>query len=161
MQTQSEFLKECCISSSNTAVCGTCSVKKIFHGKTLIKDFWFCMKCSRISDEVCTHLAQSEVANSIPWFCEGCNRVFPQAKGMLKSVQFMESKQNESDVKLSNLSKTVDDIVDRLSKVEHMCQTSNGLSTMNITTHSNRDLLITVRINEDKKMKKEIYCYNT
>ena len=78
---------------------------------------------------------------------------------MLKSVQFMESKQNESDVKLSNLSKTVDDVVDRLSKVEHMCQTSNGLSTMNIITHSNRDLLITAIINEDKKMKKEIYCY--
>ena len=73
---------------------------------------------------------------------------------MLKSVQFMESKQNESDVKLSKHRKTVDDVVDRLSKVEHMCQTSNGLSTTNITTHSNPDLLITVRINEDKKTEK-------
>ena len=65
------------------------------------------MKCCRLSDEAYALLAMSEVANSIPWFCEGCNRACPQAKGMLKSIQFMESKKNEFDGKLSNLSKTV------------------------------------------------------
>ena len=87
------------------------------------------MKCSRLSDKVHTLYAKSEVAYSILWFCEGCNRAFPQAKCMLKSIEFMESKLNESDIKLANLSKIVDDVVDRLSKVEHMCQTSSKLST--------------------------------
>ena len=114
------------------------------------------MKCSRLSDEVYTLLAISEVANSILWFSKGCNRALPQAKGMQKSIQFMESNLNESDVKLSNLSKTVEDVLDRLSKVEHLCQTNSGLSTTNITTNSNPDLQITVKecINEEKEIEK-------
>ena len=78
------------------------------------------MKCSKLSDEHYTLLAKGEVVKSILWLCEGCNRAFPQAKGMPKSTKFMESKLNQSDVKLSNLSKMVNDVVDRLSKVEHM-----------------------------------------
>ena len=71
------------------------------------------MKCNSLSDEVYALLSKSEVSNSILWLCEGCNRSFPQGKGLVKSIQFMESKLNESDVKLSNLSKTVDEVVDR------------------------------------------------
>ena len=145
MPTPSDCAKECCISSSNTAVCGTCSAQIFENNKALICKFWFCIKCSRLCDEVYTLLAKSEVSNSILWFCEGCNRAFPKAKGMLNCIQFMESKLNESDVKPSNLSKMVDDVVDRFSKVEHRCQTRIGLSTTNITIHSNPDLLITVR----------------
>ena len=68
----------------------------------------------------------------------------------------MELRLNESGVKLSNLSKTVDDVVDRLSKVEHICQTSSGLSTMNITTQSNPDLQVTVSdyIDEENEIEK-------
>ena len=74
---------------------------------------------------------------------------------MQKSFQFVESKLNKSNVKLSNLSKTVDDVVDALSKVEHMCQKSIGLCTTNITTYSNPDHQITVRgcINEKKEIE--------
>ena len=104
------------------------------------------MKCSRLYNEVNTLLDRSEVANSILWFSKDCNRAFPEAKGMLKSIQFMESKLNESDVRLSNLSKAVDDVVDRLFKVEHLCQTSSWLCTTSIVTHSNPDLQITVRL---------------
>ena len=67
---------------------------------------------------------------------------------MLKSIQFIESEPNASYVMLSSLSKTVDDVVDRLSKVEHMCQMSSGLSTTNITTHSNPDLQITATVHQ-------------
>ena len=72
-------------------------------------DIWLCMKFSWLSDEVHTLLAKSEVANSISWLCEGCNSAFNQAKGTQKSNQFMESKLHESDVRLSNISKTEDD----------------------------------------------------
>ena len=58
-----------------------------------------------------TLIANSEVANSILLLCECCYRAFPQAKGMIKCIQFMESRLNESDVRLSNLSKTVDYLV--------------------------------------------------
>ena len=114
----------------------------------------FCIKSSRLSDELHTLLAKSEMTNNISWFCKGCDKVFPQAGAMLRTFQFMESKLNESDVKLSNLSKTVDDVADRLSKVDHMCQSSSGLSTTNITTHSNPDLQIAVRVNEENKIEK-------
>ena len=110
------------------------------------------MKCSRLSDEVYTPLAKSEVANSILRFCNSRNRAFHKVKVMIKSIQFMESNLNESDVKLSNLSKIAEDVVDRLSKVEHMCQTSIII----ITSHSNTDLQITVRkfIDEEREMCK-------
>ena len=80
----------------------------------------------------------------------------PQEKGALKSIQFMESKLNESDVKLSYLSKTVEDVVDRLSKVEHMCLATRGLSLTNITTHPNhyRQNTATASINEEKEIEK-------
>ena len=147
------------MSSSNYAVCGSCSAKIISYDEALICHFydaWLYMKCCRLSDEVYTLIAESEVASSILWFCQGCNRAFPQAKSKLKSIQFMESKLNESDVKLSNLSTTVDDVEDRLSKVEHMCQTSSGLSTTDITTHLHHDLPLTARecIDEEKVAKK-------
>ena len=73
MQTQPEFLKECLQYPAVTPQYVELAHKIFLNGKALIKDFWFCMKCSRISDEVYTLLAQSEVANGIPWFCEGCN----------------------------------------------------------------------------------------
>ena len=57
----------------------------------------------------------------------------------------MELKLNESDIKLSNISKTVDDVLDRLSNVEHMRKTSSGLSTTNMNTKSYPDVQITVR----------------
>ena len=126
------------------------------NDKALIFELSFCMKCSRFSDEVHTLLVKSEVVNIIPWFCEGCNTAFPQVKGMLKSMQSMESKLNESDIKLSNLSKTIDEEVDRLSKVENTCRMSSGLSITNNTTNPNTDHQITVRecINEYKGIEK-------
>ena len=68
-------------------------------------------------------------------------------------------------MKLSNLSKTVDDVVDRLSKVDHKCQTSSWLCTTNITTHSNPYLQITVRAcineeNENEKLKFNVMVHN-
>ena len=114
----------------------------------------FCIKSSRISDEVQTLFAKREMANSILWFSKGCDKASPQARVMLRSFQFMESKLNESDVKLSNLSKAVDDVVDRLSKVDHISQSSSGRSTTNITTNSNPDLQIAVRVNEENKIER-------
>ena len=61
--------------------------KIIKNDKTLICDFcdiWYCMKCSRLSDEVHTLLAKSEVAKSTLRIYDGCNRAFPQANVMPK-----------------------------------------------------------------------------
>ena len=88
MPTPSEIAKEFCISSSNNAVCGTLSAYIFYEAEM--------MKRLKICDEACTLLAMSEVANSILLFCEGCNRVFAQAKGMPKSILFMESKLYEA-----------------------------------------------------------------
>ena len=56
----------------------------------------------------------SEVANSILWYCEGCDRSFHLANGMLKSIPFTESKPNYADIKFLNLSKITDYVVYRL-----------------------------------------------
>ena len=80
---ESKFAKEFCMSSSSTAVCGTCSAQIFLSNKSLICDIcdvWFRMKCSWLSDEVHTLLAKSEVANCILWLCEGCNRAFPKKR---------------------------------------------------------------------------------
>ena len=87
MQNPSDFAKEFCISSCNTALCRICSAQIFENDKVLICDFcdiWFCMKCNCLSGEVYALLAKSEVANSILCFCEGCNRAFPPSKGHAK-----------------------------------------------------------------------------
>ena len=44
---------ECCISNSNTTVCGACSTQILENNESALCNFcdaWFSMKCSRYSD---------------------------------------------------------------------------------------------------------------